>query len=227
MNFLKKFQKCTKTVIASLLCICLLFAFATVAFAEEEPVITENMQKVIDAINTLPKDSTLLTIEHKDTILQIEKDYEALSDDEKIAFPLDTYNVFSAAQYGIMPILLNSVATGIEALPEKITAEHKEQVLAIQAEYLLLDEATQSALSEKYTKKLNDAVEKVNNPDAQDNKGEQKGEKTSVKIDFETVLILVLSLLVLVNLVLFIIVVVRLVIKKKERIEDEDDEIEE
>ena len=147
MNFAKKFGKSFKALASILLCLCLIFTLSTVAFADE--AITDNMQKIIDVINTIPKDPNLLTIEHKDIILQVEKDYEALSDDEKIAFPQETYNVLSAAKYGIMPIVLNDVASRIEALPEKITAKDAEAVKAIEEEFMLLDETAQSALSPK------------------------------------------------------------------------------
>ncbi|MBQ9965637.1 MAG: hypothetical protein IJP22_02795 [Clostridia bacterium] len=224
MNFAKKFGKSFKALASILLCLCLIFTLSTVAFADE--AITDNMQKIIDVINTIPKDPNLLTIEHKDIILQVEKDYEALSDDEKIAFPQETYNVLSAAKYGIMPIVLNDVASRIEALPEKITAKDAEAVKAIEEEFMLLDETAQSALSPKNTKKMQDAIEKIKNPGASDN-NEQKGDSKGIEFNFETIIIIVLSVLVLINLVLFIIVVIRLFVKKKERIEDEDDEIEE
>lgn len=225
MNFAKKFGKSFKAFASILLCLCLIFTLSTVTFAEDADV-TDNMQKIIDTINTIPKDPNLLTLEHKDIILQVEKDYEALTDDEKIAFPQETYNILSSAKYGIMPIVLNDVASRIEALPEKITAEHAEEVKAIEEEFMLLDETAQSALSPKNTQKLNDAIEKIKNPDASED-DEQKGDNKGIEFNFETVIIIVLSVLVLINLVLFIIVVIRLFVKKKERIEDEDDEIEE
>lgn len=224
MNFAKKFGKSVKVIASVILCLCLMFSLSTLTFAEDA-AITDNMQKIIDVINTIPKDPNLLTIEHKDIILQVESDYELLTDDEKIAFPQETYNILTAAKFGIMPIVLNDVATKIEALPEKITAEHADEVKAIQEGYLLLDESAQAALSEKNTKKMNDAIEKINNPGASDE--EQKGDKKGIEFNLETIIILVLSVLVLINLVLFIIVVIGLFVKKKERIEDEDDEIDE
>lgn len=214
LNRLKAFF----TLCVSLLIVfCLLLSAGTAANADEtETAITPAMQEIIDMIDTLPADAELITIAHKDPVIKIKTGYEKLTDDEKIAFPSDKYNIYSASELALTPYLLDDVATRIEALNKKIKKSDKKEVLAIYDDYMLLSAEAQSALSEKNTKKLLAAVKTVQGND-------NAADKQGFSINFETVIIIVLSCLITVNLILFAIVIVKLLSKKRERTRYEDE----
>ena len=213
-----KMKKLITVIISSILICAVLVSFSIVANATDEASseITPAIQEIIDVIDTLPTNTDLITIEHKDAIAEIKTKYEKLSDDEKIAFPSDKYNIYSFAEIAITPFLLDSVATRIEALGKNIKAKDNEEVLDIYNDYLTLSETAQSALSKKNTDKLLAAVEKVN-------KSNETSSDKEIGISLELILIIVISCFVAVNIVLFVIVIIKLLCKTKERLDDEEE----
>lgn len=83
----------------------------------------------------------------------------SLSAADKKAVPTELAQKMLAVYSASMPVILKDVADRVRALPDELTTENKDEILAIQAEYEFLTEDTRSALAADLQEKLTKALE--------------------------------------------------------------------
>ena len=91
--------------------------------------------------------------------MEAQKAYDSLSAADKKAVPTELAQKMLAVYSASMPVILKDVADRVRALPDELTTENKDEILAIQAEYEFLTEDTRSALAADLQEKLTKALE--------------------------------------------------------------------
>ena len=117
-----------------------------------------SLEDVTAKINALPEAKNV-TADDIQAIMEAQKAYDSLSAADKKAVPTELAQKMLAVYSASMPVILKDVADRVRALPDELTTENKDEILAIQAEYEFLTEDTRSALAADLQEKLTKALE--------------------------------------------------------------------
>ena len=114
---------------------------------------------VISKISRLPND---VTLQDKGDILAARAAYDALTDDQKHWVNVSTLKKLTDAETAIANIEAAAAVTDtINALPEDVSVDDKDQIEAARAAYDALTDDQKALVSEDTLKKLTDAEEKL------------------------------------------------------------------
>ena len=137
---------------------------------------------LLDEISKLPVAKNV-TIENKDAILKVKREYDALERADKAQLGADNLAKINEVYAAFEPLLLADVASRIDALPKRVKDKDKETVTELYNDYKILSDEALESLDSSLVKKLDNAVEKVAPElveDSKDTSGEQtKTEKKS------------------------------------------------
>ena len=137
---------------------------------------------LLDEISKLPVAKNV-TIENKDAILKVKREYDALERTDKAQLGADNLAKINEVYAAFEPLLLADVASRIDALPKRVKDKDKETVTELYNDYKILSDEALESLDSSLVKKLDKAVEKVAPElvkDSKDTSGEQtKTEKKS------------------------------------------------
>ena len=140
------------------------------------------VSSLIDEISKLPIAKNV-TIENKDAILKVKREYDALERTDKAQLGADNLAKINEVYAAFEPLLLADVASRIDALPKRVNDKDKETVTELYNDYKILSDEALESLDSSLVKKLDKAVEKVAPElvkDSKDTSGEQtKTEKKS------------------------------------------------
>ncbi len=140
------------------------------------------VSSLIDEISKLPIAKNV-TIENKDAILKVKREYDALERTDKAQLGADNLAKINEVYAAFEPLLLADVASRIDALPKRVKDKDKETVTELYNDYKILSDEALESLDSSLVKKLDKAVEKVAPElvkDSKDTSGEQtKTEKKS------------------------------------------------
>lgn len=131
---------------------------ATTAENDSSRVPAASLEGVTAKINALPEAKNV-TADDIQAIMEAQKAYDSLSAADKNAVPTELAQKMLAVYSASMPVILKDVADRVRALPDELTTENKDEILAIQAEYEFLTEDTRSALAADLAEKLTKALE--------------------------------------------------------------------
>lgn len=137
---------------------------------------------LLDEISKLPVAKNV-TIENKDAILKVKREYDALERTDKAQLGADNLAKINEVYAAFEPLLLADVASRIDALPKRVKDKDKDTVTELYNDYKILSDEALESLDSSLVKKLDKAVEKVAPELVEDSKytsGEQtKTEKKS------------------------------------------------
>lgn len=140
------------------------------------------VSSLIDEISKLPIAKNV-TIENKDAILKVKREYDALERTDKAQLGADNLAKINEVYAAFEPLLLADVASRIDALPKRVKDKDKETVTELYNDYKILSDEALESLDSSLVEKLDKAVEKVAPElvkDSKDTSGEQtKTEKKS------------------------------------------------
>lgn len=137
---------------------------------------------LLDEISKLPVAKNV-TIENKDAILKVKREYDALERTDKAQLGADNLAKINEVYAAFEPLLLADVASRIDALPKRVKDKDKDTVTELYNDYKILSDEALESLDSSLVKKLDKAVEKVAPELVEDSKdtsgGQTKTEKKS------------------------------------------------
>ncbi len=179
----KIFLKLALTVLAVMTVFSSVTVFADEAAEQTASAETSSaVSSLIDEISKLPIAKNV-TIENKDAILKVKREYDALERTDKAQLGADNLAKINEVYAAFEPLLLADVASRIDALPKRVKDKDKETVTELYNDYKILSDEALESLDSSLVEKLDKAVEKVAPElvkDSKDTSGEQtKTEKKS------------------------------------------------
>ncbi len=135
---------------------------------------------LLDEISKLPVAKNV-TIENKDAILKVKREYDALERTDKAQLGADNLAKINEVYAAFEPLLLADVASRIDALPKRVKDKDKETVTELYNDYKILSDEALESLDSSLVKKLDKAVEKVAPELVEDSKDTSSGQTKTEK----------------------------------------------
>lgn len=135
---------------------------------------------LLDEISKLPVAKNV-TIENKDAILKVKREYDALERTDKAQLGADNLAKINEVYAAFEPLLLADVASRIDALPKRVKDKDKETVTELYNDYKILSDEALESLDSSLVEKLDNAVEKVAPELVEDSKDTSSGQTKTEK----------------------------------------------
>ena len=135
---------------------------------------------LLDEISKLPVAKNV-TIENKDAIIKVKREYDALERTDKAQLGADNLAKINEVYAAFEPLLLADVASRIDALPKRVKDKDKETVTELYNDYKILSDEALESLDSSLVKKLDKAVEKVAPELVEDSKDTSSGQTKTEK----------------------------------------------
>ena len=135
---------------------------------------------LLDEISKLPVAKNV-TMENKDAILKVKREYDALERTDKAQLGADNLAKINEVYAAFEPLLLADVASRIDALPKRVKDKDKETVTELYNDYKILSDEALESLDSSLVKKLDKAVEKVAPELVEDSKDTSSGQTKTEK----------------------------------------------
>lgn len=177
----KIFLKLALTVLAVMTVFSSVTVFADEAAEQAASAETSSaVSALLDEISKLPVAKNV-TIENKDAILKVKREYDALERTDKAQLGADNLAKINEVYAAFEPLLLADVASRIDALPKRVKDKDKDTVTELYNDYKILSDEALESLDSSLVKKLDKAVEKVAPELVQDSKDTSSGQTKTEK----------------------------------------------
>jgi len=136
--------------------------------------VSSEAKKVISLIEKLPADPETVTAQHKEAIVEAKTAYNELAPEQRIEIPTETLTRLNNDYSAVVPFIMEELAKKLKELPtsDKAKESDKENILALYADFAILDQNTREAFSNEYIENLLGSVyrldpEKLTEEDAE------------------------------------------------------------
>ena len=121
-----------------------------------------SVESIKSRLETNPNDSSLVTMDMKDGIMQLKKDYDA-ADAAGADLDQATGLKMNLLYNALSELMLSDIGDRLQALPatDKLTIEHRKEILAIESDFAFISALCQEALNPDLKTKMDEAIAKV------------------------------------------------------------------